>query len=589
MTRAQFFKRFGQFVRYYRPHRALFFLDMGAAVTQSVLTVLLPLVVHRIFTVYLPAMDLDRVVWAGVLLMALTAVIAGAEYVGIRWGHTLGVRMEADMRRDLFVHLQKLSFNYFDRTKTGHLMSRLSNDLTQIAEVGHHCPEDGLIAALTLGGALAMMLAINPLLTVITLAPLPFILIWGSIFQGKMHRGFREVRRKVADINSRVENSIQGIREVKSFCNEEMEIEKFGEVNAGFRLARENVYGVMAGFHAGMMFIIQSYSLLFVAAGAILTYYGRATLPEVLVFVMYSRYFTMPIFRMVNFIEQFQQGFAAFERFGEVIDEQPEIVDPVDPATPARLSGALKIENVSFTYPAAVAADGGIGPEPEPALRDVSLDIPAGSTVALVGESGAGKTTLAALIPRFYEVGAGRIAVDGIDIRRLPQEFLRGSIGIVRQSPFLFDCSIRENILFGRPGASEEEMIEAAKLANIYDFVMSLPDGFDSEVGEQGVKLSGGQKQRISLARVFLKNPPILIFDEATSALDNESEALVQSSMRQLCRGRTTIVIAHRLSTVRNVDTIYCLQGGRIVEAGTHAELLKLGGYYFRLYSMHTF
>lgn len=589
MTRAQFFKRFGQFVRYYRPHRALFFLDMGAAVTQSVLTVLLPLVVHRIFTVYLPAMDLDRVVWAGVLLMVLTAVIAGAEYVGIRWGHTLGVRMEADMRRDLFIHLQKLSFNYFDRTKTGHLMSRLSNDLAQIAEVGHHCPEDALISVLTLGGALAMMLAINPLLTVITLAPLPFILIWGSIFQGKMHRGFREVRRKVADINSRVENSIQGIREVKSFCNEEMEIEKFGEVNAGFRLARENVYGVMAGFHAGMMFIIQSYSLLFVAAGAILTYYGRATLPEVLVFVMYSRYFTMPIFRMVNFIEQFQQGFAAFERFGEVIDERPEIVDPADPVVPERLSGALKIENVSFTYPAAVSAGGESPPEPEPALRDVSLDLPAGSTVALVGESGAGKTTLAALIPRFYEVGAGRITVDGIDIRRLPQEFLRGSIGIVRQSPFLFDCSIRENILFGRPDASEEEMIEAAKRANIYDFVMSLPEGFDSEVGEQGVKLSGGQRQRISLARVFLKNPPILIFDEATSALDNESEALVQTSMRRLCRGRTTIVIAHRLSTVRNVDRIYCLRGGRIVEAGTHAELLKLGGYYFRLYSMHTF
>lgn len=577
--------RLRQFIRYYRPHRGLFLLDMSAAVAQSALTVILPLIVYRVFNEYLPD-RLDLVIRAGAAMLAISLLIAGANFISIKWGHTLGVRMEADMRRDLFAHLQKLSFNYFDRTKTGHIMSRLSNDLSQIAEIGHHGPEDILISTLTLAGALAMMFAINPLLTWVTLLPLPLILIWGSFFQLRMRHGFREVRRKVADINSQVENSIQGIREVKSFTNEELEISKFGSVNREFRTARENVYGVMAGFHAGMMFFMQSYSLLFVAAGAVLVYYGRATLPELLVFMMYARYFTMPVFRMVSFVEQFQQGFAAFDRFAEVMEEIPDIVDPPRPLDPGRLRGEVGFDQVLFRYPAAGGAEGEAA---EPALRGVSLAIPAGRTVALVGESGAGKTTLAALIPRFYEATAGRVTIDGIDVRKLSQAFLRDHIGVVRQSPFLFDCSIRENILFGRPDATEAELIEAAKRANIYDFIRTLPGGFDAEVGEHGVKLSGGQKQRISLARVFLKNPEILIFDEATSSLDNESEALIRQSLELLCRNRTTIIIAHRLSTVRDADYICCLRHGEIVEEGTHAELIARDGYYKKLYSMHTF
>lgn len=577
-----FRKRLTSFLKYYRPHRGLLLIDMGAAVSQSALTVVLPLVVYQVFHVYLPEMALGKIVGAAVALLVLALAIALADYAGIRWGHMLGVRIEADMRRDLFGHLQKLSFSYFDRTQTGQIMSRISNDLTQIAEIAHHCPEDILIAVLTMGGAFAMMAYLNPLLTLITLIPLPFILLWGAVFQGRMHRGFREVRRKVGELNSRVENSIQGIREVRSYCNEGPEIQRFAEVNNRFKKARENVFGVMAGFHSGMMFLVQSYSLLFIAAGALLMYYGKATLAEVLVFTMYARYFTMPIFRLVSFIEQFQQGATAFERFAEVLDEAPEIRDAAVSVRPEKLAGTIVFDQVSFRYQ-------GMAPNSVPVLDQVSLEIPAGQMVALVGESGAGKTTLAALISRFYDATQGRITIDGIDVRELPQDFLRSQVGVVRQTPFLFDTTIGENIRFGRPGATEAEMIAAAREANIWDFIRELPDVFNTAVGEHGVKLSGGQRQRISLARIFLKNPKILIFDEATSALDNESEALVQEAMKRLCAGRTTVVIAHRLSTVRDVDFIYCMRGGRIVEAGTHHELIAADGYYRKLYSIHSF
>ncbi len=577
------FDRFRRFIAYYRPHWKLFTIDLGAALTQAVLTVVLPMVVYRVFQVYLPAMDLNRIIGASVVLAVLAGCIALAEYAGIRWGHMLGVRMEADMRRDLFIHLQKLSFSFFDRNKTGHIMSRIANDLTQIAEIAHHCPEDMLIAALTMSGALVMMFHLNPLLAVISLLPLPLVIFWGMVFQRRMHRGFREVRRRVADINSRVENSIQGIREVKSFCNEELEIRRFGEVNGNFRKARENVFGVMAGFHAGMMFLVQGYSLLFIAAGAVLMYYGKAELSEILVFTMYARYFTMPIFRMVSFVEQFQQGATAFERFTEVLDETPEVRDADIPVRPTALTGVIDFNHVFFHYPPETPE----APTPETVLSDISLHISAGQSVALVGESGAGKTTLAALIPRFYDVSSGAITLDGIDLRHLPQKWLREQIGVVRQTPFLFDATIRENIRFGRPDADEQALIAAARHANILDFIESLPDGFDSQVGEQGVKLSGGQRQRISLARVFLKNPRILIFDEATSALDNVSEAMVLEALKRLCAGRTTIIIAHRLSTVRDVDVICCMQHGRIVESGSHAELLARNGYYRKLYELH--
>ncbi len=568
------------FVSYYKPYKVLAAADLVSILAQSGLTILLPMVVYRVFNNYLPQMELRMLLTAAVLLFVLTALISGAEYVSLRWGHILGARMEADMRRDIFSHIQKLSFNYFDRTKTGHIMSRISNDLTMLAETAHHAPEDLLISTLTLTGAFIVMFSINPLLAAITLIPLPFIIVWGSIFQTRMRRGFRSVREKIAEINRSVENSIQGVREVKSFTNEGMEIIKFKKVNTSFLSAKEEVYSTLASFHAGEKFLMQSYSLLFIGAGALLAYYEKADIPQIIAFFMYSRYITMPMMRALSFTEQFQQASSAFERFQEVMLENPDLKDAPDAVVPKNIHGTIRFNNVSFSYPSRPDSD---------VIDHVSFEVKAGTTVALVGESGAGKSTIAALIPRFYDVSEGSIEIDGLDIRKYRQKDLRARIGIVQQSAFLFDASIRENILFGRPGASEEEVLEAAREANAMDFISALPEGLDTQVGERGVKLSGGQRQRLSIARVFLKNPPILIFDEATSALDNESEELVRQSMETLCKGRTAIIIAHRLSTVKHVDLIYCLKNGRLIESGTHAELIAKDGYYKKLYDMHSF
>ena len=518
------------FVSYYKPYKVLAAADLVSILAQSGLTILLPMVVYRVFNDYLPQMDLRKLLIAAALLFVLTALISGAEYVSLRWGHILGARMEADMRRDIFSHIQKLSFNYFDRTKTGHIMSRISNDLTMLAETAHHAPEDLLISTLTLTGAFIVMFSINPLLAAITLIPLPFIIVWGSIFQTRMRRGFRSVREKIAEINRSVENSIQGVREVKSFTNEGMEITKFKKVNVSFLSAKEEVYSTLASFHAGEKFLMQSYSLLFIGAGALLAYYEKADIPQIIAFFMYSRYITMPMMRALSFTEQFQQASSAFERFQEVMLENPDLKDAPDAVAPDRIRGTIRFNDVSFSYPSRPDSD---------VIDHVSFEVKAGTTVALVGESGAGKSTIASLIPRFYDVSGGSIEIDGIDVRKYRQRDLRARIGIVQQSAFLFDASIRDNILFGRPGASEEEVVEAAREANVLNFVSTLPEGLDTQTGERGVKLSGGQRQRISIARVFLKNPPILIFDEATSALDNESEELVRQSMETLCKGRT--------------------------------------------------
>jgi ATP-binding cassette subfamily B protein len=570
-----------KFFKYYKPHYKLFIFDMGTAVALAVFGIIIPAISYKVFKEYLPGRHLEMIYIAMGVWFFLILFQTVCDYINIRWGHVLGVRMEADMRRDMFTHLQKLSFSYFDRTKTGHIMSRISSDLTMIAESAHHCPEDFLISIVTIIGAFSVMLWINPTLALITFIPLPFIILWGTFFQRKMKAGFREIRKTIANVNSGVENSIQGVREVKSYTNEVIIIEKFNDVNREFTNARESVFGTLAGFHSGIMFLIQSYSALFIGAGAILCYYDKATFAQLLMFFMYSKYITMPIFRLVGFAEQFQQGITAFERFCEVMAEKPDIKDKENALTIEKIYGDIELKNVYFKYDDQ-------GDEQDWILKDISLKIDSGRTIALVGESGAGKSTIAALIPRFYEVDKGSVTIDTKNIMDLKQECLRNNIGVVQQTPFLFDSTIRENILFGRPEATEEELVEAAKNANIYDFIMSLPDQFDSEVGEQGVKLSGGQKQRISIARVFLKNPKVLIFDEATSSLDNESELLIQQSMEKLCEGRTTVIIAHRLSTVRNADYIYCVKEGSIVESGTHKELLKKDGYYKTLYSMHT-
>ena len=577
LTWAYVWKVLGSFVHYYTPLRPLFFLSLFCSIAGAGMQMLIPLCVYRSFQ---GNNTLSVILFLIAAIFILMCLIAVCNYICTKYGHIVGVRMEANMRDDLFAHLQKLSFNYFDKTKTGHIMSRITNDLSMIAELAHHGPEDILAALIMFVTGFTVMLAINPFLTLVTIIPMPLIFLWASRFQGKMRKGFRESRKKIADLNSQVENSIQGIREVKSFTQEKQEIGKFKSVNTSFRMIRETLFGTMASFHSGIRFFMDGYSLLFVVVGVILSHYGKATLLEIMTFFMYSKYITMPIFRLIDFSEQFHQGLTAYERFYEVLQEDSSVADKEGGIASGKpVKGDITFRDVSFSYNGK-----------EEVLKNISLSIPAGTAAALVGESGAGKTTIAALIPRFYDVGKGEILLDGVNIKEYSLEYLRRNIGIVRQTPFLFDTTIRENILFGKENATEEEMIRAAKDANIYDFIMTLPDKFDSKVGEHGILLSGGQKQRISIARVFLKNPPVLIFDEATSALDNQSEELIRESMERLCKGRTTLIIAHRLSTVKHAEKLFAMKNGILVEEGSHEELLqKEDGYYKLLYKMHSF
>lgn len=567
-----------RFARYYRPYTFLFVLDVVTASVGAGVALFIPVVVGRLLKQDLRGGDL-RGIWIGLAVIAVLAVFHSVtRFINTYWGHVLGTRMEADMRADLFRHLQKLSYTYYDNTKTGHLTSRIANDLFNVAELAHHGPEDLLISTIMIIGSFGFMLWYSPALALFALIPLPFMVGWALIFGAKMRRGWRLVRERIADINSGVENAIQGIREVKSFANEDHEIDRFDDVNLEFRCAKEQMYGAMAGFHAGMTFLMQTYTLVIVGGGVLLAHYGRIELADIIIFMLYSRFVQQPLRRLTGFVEQFQQGVAAFERFIEVMDVEPDIVDRPDAIQLPGISGEILLDNISFRY---AGSDDWV-------LQDVTLRIPAGKTVALVGESGAGKSTLAALIPRFYEAQRGRVSIDSHDVLDLRQRFLRENVGVVQQNVFLFDSTLRDNILFGRPGATEEELLAAARRANILDFIESLPKGLDSAVGEHGVKLSGGQKQRISIARVFLKNPPILIFDEATSSLDSESEQLIKQSLYELCRDRTTLIIAHRFTTVRSADYTYVLRAGRIVEEGQHEELIARAGYYRDLYSQST-
>ncbi len=552
---------------------------MGTAGLRALFMIVIPyLVVHVLSREQLQGATLSEI-WITIgWLTICILVMALTQYVNVKWGHILGTRMETAMRADLFRHLQKLSFRYFDNTKTGHIMSRISNDLFTISELAHHAPEDLLLAAVMLTGSLAFMFAMNWMMAVIVMIPMPLILVWGSIYRMRMRRTFRQVRKRVADINSNVENAIQGIREVQSYAKEDYAVSQFDDVNYEFEMAKTNMYGAMAGFHSGMMFIIEFYSVIIIGGGMLLVHAGHLELAEMIGFLMYRRYMFQPIRQMTRFMEQYQQGVAAFERFTEIMDEDPDIKDRPGAIGIRKVEGDLRFEDVSFKYG---------DDEPDWVLEDLTLRVKPGQTVALVGESGAGKSTVAALIPRFYEPQKGTIRIDGADVMDIKKEDLRRHVGIVQQNVFLFDTTIRENIMFGRPEADEEELVRAAQSAHIHDMILSLPNGFDTVVGEHGVKLSGGQKQRVSIARLFLKNPGILIFDEATSSLDSESEALIQKSMAELCRGRSTLVIAHRLTTVRDADYTYVLRHGRIVESGTHAKLIERAGYYAELYDRH--
>lgn len=564
-----------RFISYYKPHKFLFILDMFVAFLAAILSVFMPMLTRTLLKVHIPNKDITGIINLITIMLLIIAFKSGFTYIRIRWGHVMGVRMESDMRADIFSHLQKLSFNYFDNVKTGHIMSRISNDLNRIAEVAHHAPEDLIISIFMIIGSFIAMFYYNSSLAFMAMIPIPLLIIWGLTYGHQMRGGFRTVRKRIADINSTVENSVQGIREVKSFTNEHLELEKFGDINFTFQQAKERMYKIMSTYFSGMTFLTDFYYLVVIGGGVILIYQGKIDVIDLLAFTMYVNFILRPIERLVHFTEQFQQGSAAFERFIEIMDIEPDIKDKKNAIVLNKIDGSIEIKDLTFKYSSSE----------DWVLSNVNMNIPAGKTIALVGESGAGKSTIASLIPRFYEAQKGSISIDDNNIMDISQSSLRKNIGIVQQNVFLFDTTIRENIAYGNPNAKDQDIIEAARKANILTFIKSLPDGFDTLTGERGVKLSGGQKQRISIARAFLKDPQILIFDEATSSLDTESEAFIQNAMEELSINRTTIIIAHRLTTVQNADLLYVMNKGKIIEQGSHDDLLKRKNHYYKLYT----
>ena len=566
-----------RFISYYRYYKGLFALDMTAALVSSLLSLLSPAIVRYILSTALPAGMFMRILQLLSLVLVVYLIQAGATYIRIKWGHYLGVWMENRMRFELFSHLQCLSFSYFDRTKTGTIMSRITNDLFNIAEVAHHCPEDFLISIATIVGAYAFMFSFSWELALVSVIPLPVMLLYGIHFNHRLKERNRAIRKTIAEVNVAAENSIQGIREVKSYSQEKMQEEKFDETNVRLKSSREKMYQTMAQYQTGISFMRDFYYFMTIAGGIILIAAGKVEVYDLVTFLLYVSVVLPPIDRLINFTEQFTQGMASFERFVEILDIRPQIEDKPD-AVPLHVTeGNIDFSDVSFSYEA----------EDESIVIDhLDLHIPGGSKAALVGESGAGKSTIVSLLGRFYERDGGSITIDGVDIDDVTQKSLHESIGFVQQNVFLFDASIRENLRYGKADATDEEMWEALRNANLYPFVSSLPDGLDTEVGERGTRLSGGQKQRLSIARIFLKDPKILVFDEATSSLDTESEKLIQEAFDRLAEGRTSIVIAHRLSTVRDSDIIFVIDKGKVKEQGTHEELLGKHGLYYRLYSL---
>ncbi|HHW30260.1 MAG TPA: ABC transporter ATP-binding protein [Clostridiaceae bacterium] len=565
-----------RFLLYYRPYKGMFFMDMFCALILSGIDLLFPSLVKYLmdevyskhFTDLLEIMFLSS---AGLLILYIIRYFC--QYYITSWGHIMGARMEADMRRDLFNHLQKLSFSFYDNANTGKLMSRITNDLFDITELAHHGPEDVFISFVKIMGAVIIMLTMDVKLTLILLALTVFIVVFTGYYNLKMRAVFRENRQKIAIVNAKAQDSLAGIRVVKSFANEDIEFCKFNEGNRQFLETKESSYTIMGKFHSGNQFLQGILYLSVLVFGGIFLVQGKISVSDLVAYILFINVFLNPIERLVNFTETFQRGMSGFDRLLEILDTKPEIVDSEDAEELTDVKGEIVFNNVSFSYNDKTVV-----------LENINLTIKKGQTVALVGPSGVGKTTFCNLIPRFYEVNEGSITIDGKDIRKLTLSSLRKNIGMVQQDVYMFSGTIAENILYGRPDASMKEVIEAAKLANAHDFILELENGYDTFVGERGVKLSGGQKQRISIARAFLKNPPILILDEATSALDNESERLVQESLNKLAHGRTTLIIAHRLTTIKNADNIVVLSARGIEEQGTHAELMEKGGMYASLY-----
>lgn len=564
---------------YYKPYMRIFVADMFFALLEAAAVLVIPILVRYITqdVIYRPADEaLHSICILGIFMVGLVAVECYCKYFISNYGHVMGARMEYDMRAEIFAHYQKLSFSFYDDQKVGQLMSRITSDLFDITELLHHGPENLVISVIKIVGAFVILMSISPLLTLAAFLLIPVMFLYAFYFNRKMKRAFRRNRVQIAEINAQIEDNLSGIRVVKSFANEGIERKKFKVGNDGFLDAKKDSYRYMGGYHAGLGAFTLLIQIVVLVTGAVFITRGMVSVADLITFLLYINIFTEPVKTLIDFTEQFQNGYTGFERFMEIINVKPDIRDRKNAVDMKHVKGDIEFDNVSFRYEE----------QSEKVLNHINLSVKAGSYMALVGSSGAGKSTLCSLIPRFYDVTGGSIRIDGTDIRDIRLKSLRSHIGIVQQEVYLFVGTIYDNIRYGKPDATREEVIEAAKSANAHEFIMSMPDGYETDIGQRGIKLSGGQKQRISIARVFLKNPPILIFDEATSALDNESERVVQESLEVLAKNRTTFVIAHRLSTIRNAERILVLTEHGIEENGSHEELMAKDGVYKKLYNM---
>ena len=565
-----------RFISYYRPHKLIFTLDMLASLLVALVGIVYPIITREMLNELIPNKQYRMIVFAGIGLLLLYIVRMLLNFFIQYYGHVMGVRMQAQMRSDMFRHLERLPYSFYDNHETGKIMSRMTSDLMDISELAHHGPENLLISSISVVISFIYLSTINIWLTLIIFACVPFLILIASVLRKRMRDAFMESRVSTAQINASLESSISGIRVTKAFTNSDKEEEKFEEGNGMFVSARRKAYKAMGQFHSMTSFITDIFNVIILIAGGLFLYNGAIDFGDYSAFIVSVNLFIGPVMTLVNFMEQYQTGVTGFERFVEIMDEKPEEDTPgaVDIGT---VQGDIELRHVSYRYE-----------DSNPVLDDLSLKVKKGQTYALVGPSGGGKTTICHLIPHFYDVKTvdGEILIDGKELHTVTMASVRRNIGIVQQDIYLFNASIRDNILYGRLDATEEEVIEAAKRANIHDYIMTLENGYETVIGERGVRLSGGQKQRLSIARVFLKNPPILILDEATSALDNTTEILIQQALDELCKGRTTIVVAHRLSTIKNADEIAVIADGRIVEQGNHDTLMELGGMYAELYSL---
>ena len=565
-----------RFLSYYKPHKKLLVLDMIAALLISLTGMVYPIITRTMLNDFIPNKLYTSIIGAGCIVLGLYILRMFLRYFVQYYGHVIGVRMQSQMRRDLFGHLEKLPFRFYDNNETGRIMTRITSDLFEVCELAHHGPENLLISSVMLVLSFVYLMTIDWILTLIIFACVPFLIIVSWHYRKAMKKAFQERRKSNATINAAVESSITGIRVTKAYTNADREMEKFVKGDIEFVNSSHDAYDAMAKFHASTSFITDIFNVFILIAGGLFLYAGRINFADYSTFIVSVALFISPVTTLIGFMEQFQNGASGFKRFVEILEEEPEKEAP-DAKELTDVHGVLDFKNVTFSYD-----------ETKEVLHNVDLHVEKGCKLALVGPSGGGKTTLCHLLPNFYrlEEGNGSICIDGKDIRDLRLDSIRRNIGIVQQDVFLFVGTIRENILYGRPDATEEEMFEAAKRANIHDYILTLEKGYDTEIGERGVKLSGGQKQRLSIARVFLKDPAILILDEATSALDNTTEVLIQQALDELCRGRTTLVVAHRLSTIRNADEIAVVMNGEITERGTHDQLMAKGGTYKDLYAL---